>query len=157
MSREPLSSIGVSELKSHTGFWLRFVSNHVSHAFARKLLDSGVTAAEWVVLRTIFDTDETPPSALADQTGLTRGAISKLIDRLVFKKLVSRKEGTHDRRYQRIALTAAGRRLVPKLAAIADSNDQEFFSPLTAREHETLVATLKKLVHAHDLHQLPTE
>jgi DNA-binding MarR family transcriptional regulator len=157
MSGEQPPKQTVSELKSHTGFWLRFVSNHVSHAFARQLLDSGVTAAEWVVLRTIYDTEETPPSALAEQTGLTRGAISKLIERLVLKKLVSRKEGNDDRRYQRIALTPAGRRLVPKLAAIADSNDQEFFSPLTAREHETLVATLKKLVHAHDLHKLPTE
>ena len=157
MNRETLSSPSVSELKSHTGFWLRFVSNHVSHAFARKLLDSGVTAAEWVVLRTIYDTDETAPSTLAEQTGLTRGAISKLIERLVVKRLVSRKEGNDDRRYQRIALTTVGRRLVPKLAAIADSNDQEFFNPLTAREQQTLVATLKKLVQAHDLHKLPTE
>ena len=147
----------VSNLKKHVGFWLRFVSNHVSHAFSRKLLNSGVTVAEWVVLREIFDTDEMPPSTLAEQTGLTRGAISKLIERLVVKKLVSRKEGSEDRRYQRIALTPTGRRLVPKLAAIADSNDQEFFQPLTAREREALIATLKKLVHAHDLHHLPTE
>src|ERR1700722_2890634 len=157
MSKEKPAQLSVSELKSHTGFWLRFVSNHVSHAFARKLLDSGVTAAEWVVLRTIYDTDETPPSTLAEQTGLTRGAISKLIERLVVKKLVSRKEGNDDRRYQRIALTTADRRLVPKLAAIADSNDQEFFNPLTAIEQQTLVATLKKLVQAHDLHKLPIE
>jgi DNA-binding MarR family transcriptional regulator len=147
----------VSELRSHTGFWLRFVSNHVSQSFARRLLDSGVTAAEWVILREIYDTDEIPPSALADQTGLTRGAISKLIERLVLKKLVSRKEGSDDRRYQRIALTPAGRRLVPTLAAIADHNDREFFKPLSAKEHEALVTILRKLVHAHDLHKLPTE
>jgi MarR family transcriptional regulator, transcriptional regulator for hemolysin len=29
---------------------MRLVSNHVSHAFARKLGASGVTVAEWVVL-----------------------------------------------------------------------------------------------------------
>jgi DNA-binding MarR family transcriptional regulator len=157
MSRETSFSTKVSGLKSHTGFWLRFVSNHVSHAFSRRLLNSGVTVAEWVVLREIFDTDEMPPSALAEQTGLTRGAISKLIERLVLKKLVSRKEGSEDRRYQRIALTPAGRRLVPKLATIADNNDHEFFQPLTAKEQESLVTTLKKLVQAHDLHKLPTE
>src|ERR1700727_1848529 len=157
MSKEKPAQLAVSELRSHTGFWLRFVSNHVSHAFAKKLLDSGVTAAEWVILREIYDTDEVPPSALAEQTGLTRGAISKLIERLVVKKLVSRKEGTGDRRYQRIALTPAGRRLVPKLAALADQNDHEFFKPLTGKEQQALIATLKKLVHAHDLHKLPTE
>jgi DNA-binding MarR family transcriptional regulator len=157
MSRQKPAQPAVSELRSHTGFWLRFVSNHVSQAFAGRLLDSGVTAAEWVILREIFDTDEIPPSVLADQTGLTRGAISKLIERLVLKKLVSRKEGSNDRRYQRIALTPAGRRLVPVLASIADHNDHEFFKPLSIKEHQALIATLRKLVHAHDLHKLPTE
>src|ERR1700753_752138 len=109
MNRET-SPTKVSELKSHIGFWLRFVSNHVSHAFSRKLLNSGVTVAEWVVLREIFDTDEMTPRVFAEQTGLTRGAISKLSERLVLKKLLSRKEGSDDRRYQRIALTPAGRK-----------------------------------------------
>ena len=147
----------VSELASHTGFWLRFVSNHVSHAFMRKLMDSGVTAAEWVVLREMYDKEEMSPSALADLTGMTRGAASKLIDRLVGKKLVSRRDRTDDRRYQDIELTAAGRRLVPALAAIADQNDEEFFTPLSAKERAALVATLKKLVQAHGLHRIPTE
>jgi len=147
----------VSELTSHTGFWLRFVSNHVSQAFMRKLLDRGVTVAEWVVLREMYDKEEMPPSALADMTGMTRGAASKLIDRLVVKRLVSRRRRTDDRRYQDVALTAAGRRLVPALAVIADQNDKEFLRALSAREHETLVATLKKLVQAHGLHRIPTE
>jgi DNA-binding MarR family transcriptional regulator len=151
------SRVQVSELTSHTGFWLRFVSNHVSQSFMRKLLDSGVTAAEWVVLREMYDKEEMLPSVLADLTGMTRGAASKLVDRLVAKKLVSRRERTDDRRYQDIALTPAGRRLVPALAAIADQNDEEFFTTLSAKEHKALVATLKKLVRAHGLHKIPTE
>ncbi len=147
----------VSELESHTGFWLRFVSNHVSHAFARKLLDSGVTAAEWVVLRQMYDKPEMSPSVLADLIGMTRGAASKLVDRLLCKELVTRQGRTDDRRFQNIALTPAGRRLVPRLAAIADQNDQEFFTPLSVKERAVLVATMKKLVQAHALHKLPTE
>ena len=78
----------VSDLKEHVGFWLRFVSNHVSHAFARKLLDSGVTVAEWVVLREMYGEEEMSSSDLAERIGMTRGAISKLVDRLVGKALV---------------------------------------------------------------------
>jgi DNA-binding MarR family transcriptional regulator len=147
----------VSELTSHTGFWLRFVSNHVSHAFMRRLLSSDVTVAEWVVLREMYDKQEMSPSVLADVTGMTRGAASKLIDRLVHKKLVSRRGRTDDRRYQDIELTAEGRRLVPTLAAIADENDEEFFKALSTGERAALVATLKKLVQAHGLHRIPTE
>jgi DNA-binding MarR family transcriptional regulator len=147
----------VSELTRHAGFWLRFVSNHVSQAFMGKLVDSGVTAAEWVVLREMYDEEEMSPSVLADKTGMTRGAASKLIDRLLAKRLVTRRDRTDDRRYQDIALTAEGRRLVPKLALIADENDEEFFAALSAKERKALVATLKKLVQAHGFDRIPTE
>lgn len=146
-----------SSLKSHTGFWLRMVSNHVSHAFALKLAAHGVTVAEWVVLRQMYGGDSMSPSVLAELTGMTRGAASKLIDRLVTKKLVSREGRSDDRRYQDIELTPAGRRLVPALAACANKNDEEFFSPLSAKEHDQLRAILKKLVRSHELNKVPTE
>ena len=146
-----------SELRKHVGFWLRFVSNHVSHAFARRLLESGATVAEWVVMREMFDEDQTSPGLLAERIGMTRGGVSKLVDRLVGKEFVTRRERADDRRFQSIALTAAGRRLVPQLARLADENDEEFFHPLTRREREALVVTMKKLVRAHGLQTLPME
>ncbi len=41
----------VSTLEAHLGYWLRYVSNHVSHAFALKVAAHGVSVAEWVVMR----------------------------------------------------------------------------------------------------------
>jgi DNA-binding MarR family transcriptional regulator len=157
MSRTNASAAEVSDLKKHTGFWLRFVSNHVSHAFARKLAASGVTVAEWVVMRELYGEEAMPSSVLAGKIGMTRGAASKLIDRLVGKQLVTRHDRTDDRRFQDIALAPAGKRMAPSLAALADRNDEEFFEALTAKEREFLIATLKKLVHTHKLHKLPTE
>jgi DNA-binding MarR family transcriptional regulator len=157
MGDKRASAAEVSELKKHVGFWLRFVSNHVSHAFARKLLLSGVTVAEWVVMREMFDEEATSPGVVAERIGMTRGGVSKLVDRLVGKELVTRQDRSDDRRFQSIALTAAGRRLLPRLATLADQNDEEFFHPLSARERAALVAAMKKLVEAHGLHTLPTE
>lgn len=157
MTDAKVSSATVSDLKKHVGFWLRFVSNHVSHAFARKLQASGVTVAEWVVMREMFDDQETSPSLLAERIGMTRGGVSKLADRLVGKKLITRTDRADDRRFQSIALTAAGRRLVPQLATLADQNDEEFFGPLSSKERAVLLASMKKLVQAHGLETLPTE
>src|SRR5580704_7946516 len=108
--------IAVSDLKSHIGFWMRIVSNHVSHAFARKIELNDVTVAEWVVMREMYGESQTSPSAVALRIGMTRGAITKIVDRLLAKGLVTRRESTGDRRYQEIALTAAGRRMIPALA-----------------------------------------
>lgn len=147
----------VSRLEAHTGYWLRFLSNAVSHRFARKLEGVGVTVAEWVLLREMYEATSCAPSALASRTGLSRGAVSKLVDRLLGKGLLTRAVSERDRRYQDVALTADGRHLVPRLAAIADENDRAFFSRLSAPERARLSATLRKLVAVHRLSKIPVE
>ena len=50
----------ISNLTDHTGYWLRVVSNAVSVAFARKLAERGVTVAEWVFVRMLFEAEASP-------------------------------------------------------------------------------------------------
>lgn len=140
----------VSELTAHLGFWLRAVSNHVSHAFAAKVAAEGVTVAEWVMMRSLYGSGPLPPSRVAEAMGMTRGAVTKLADRLIGKSLVTRTADPTDGRAQTLALTPAGKRLVPKLAALADRNDAAFFDSLSATERETLEGLLRRLVrHGH--------
>lgn len=146
-----------SDLETHLGYWLRFVSNHVSHAFSLKLQARDVTVAEWVVMRDLFDGDGMPPSVLADRLGMTRGAISKLADRLIAKELIERTASAEDRRQQTLSLTAAGRKLVPSLSKLADRNDAEFFGHLKPAERAALEKTLRDIVRRHDLKTIPTE
>lgn len=150
--------LDASALRSHIGYHLRIISNAVSHSFARKLAASDVTVAEWVILREMYSSDDkTSPSMIAELTGLTRGAVSKLIDRLLNKELVTRSESAGDRRYQEIRLTAAALKLVPKLASIADENDEGFFSVLTESERENLISTLMKVAELNKLKTNPIE
>src|SRR5271156_6811284 len=107
----------LSALESHLGYWLRYVSNHVSQAFARKVEAHGVTVAEWVLMRQLLDEEALAPSRLAERMGMTRGAISKLADRLIAKSLLVRAADPQDGRGQTLSLTRAGRSMVPKLAA----------------------------------------
>lgn len=147
----------ISNLESHVGYWLRFVSNHVSHAFRLKMESHGVTVAEWVVMRALFDSDGVNPSQLAESIGLTRGAVSKLVERLSAKGFVACRSEKLDRRYQIVKLAASGRRLVPILATLADQNDQEFFGHLDAQERVGLIAALKAIVDRHKLKGIPVQ
>lgn len=146
-----------SELNDHLGYWLRYVSNHVSHAFASKVEAHGVTVAEWVLLRALFDAGEMNPSQLAEIIGMTRGAISKLVERLCQKELLSRTLVDGDRRYQMIGLTAAGRRLVPTLARLADENDRKFFGHIKTNERRLLVRILEDIVRKNGWKDLPVD
>src|SRR5258706_5634849 len=122
-----------STLESHLGYWMRLVSNQVSGTFAEKLSARAVSVAEWVVLRELYDGAQSP-SLLSQKMGMTRGAITKLADRLTARKFVSRMASATDGRAQLLLLTGQGRALVPQLAALADRNDAEFFSDLSARD-----------------------
>jgi DNA-binding MarR family transcriptional regulator len=146
-----------SDLTDHLGYWLRYVSNHVSQAFARKVEAHGVTVAEWVLMRELLDDEALAPSRLADRIGMTRGAITKLADRLIAKSMLMRKADPGDGRAQTLALTVKGRRLVPELAALADANDAEFFDHLAPKDRAALLRILRGIVEKRGLRSVPVD
>ena len=152
----PAKQSVVSNLEDHLGYWLRFVSNHVSHAFTRKLEARSVTVAEWVVMRELLQTGTTSPSVLAERLGMTRGAISKLVERLCGKELVERTYPEGDRRYQSLVLSPSGKKLVPILADLADQNDREFFGDLTPDQRAELASVLQQIVRRQGWKDVPT-
>ena len=146
-----------SDLTAHLGYWLRYVSNHVSQAFARRIEAQGVTVAEWVLMRQLLEVEALAPSRLADRMGMTRGAVSKLADRLIAKSLLARAADPQDGRAQTLALTRAGRAMVPELAALADANDAEFFDSLAPDDRAALLRILRGIVEKRGLKTLPVD
>jgi DNA-binding MarR family transcriptional regulator len=149
--------MAISKLEDHLGFWLRFVSNQVSGSFQHRLEALGVTVSEWVALRTLYERGEQAPMTLVEALGMTKGAISKLVARLETAELLHRESDADDGRTQRIALTAAGRKLVAQLARAADDNDDEFFGHLGKREQKQLKKMLIDLVRTHGWREIPVD
>jgi DNA-binding MarR family transcriptional regulator len=145
-----------SPLEAHLGFWLRFVSNHVSIRFQQLLEEKGVTVTEWVALRTLWSQDETTHAELIQALGLTKGATSKVVSRLEEKGLAGRQLADGRAREQSLGLTAAGKALLPQLAALADANDAHYFGHLPAAERQALTQAMQALVRHHQLKDIPT-
>lgn len=156
VSLETMKKAKSTVLEAHLGYWLRFVSNHVSAGFARKLDTHDIAVAEWVVMAELIDGD-LAPSVVAERIGMTRGAITKLADKLIARRLLARMASAEDGRAQRLSLTREGRVLVPRLAALADANDAEFFGHLSAADRRTLEETMKAIVRRHGLKTIPVE
>lgn len=144
-------------LESHLGFWLRFVSNHVSGSFRERLAQYQVTVAEWVLLRTVYEHEPCTLQKLSSQIGVDNGATSRLVDKVLKKKLILRKTGTEDRRSVAIELSEAGKKLIPKLANEADKNDEEFFASLSKADKDHLLRIMKNLVADHKLTEKPID
>jgi DNA-binding MarR family transcriptional regulator len=146
-----------SALEAHLGYWLRRISNHVSGAFARALEAKQVSVAEWVLLCEIQETPDIRPAGLAEKTGLTRGAVSKVLDKLEDKKWITRRTLEADSRGQLLSLTQQGRRILPELNEIADRNDGRFFNCLDARGKQKLERLLRKVAAANEIRDVPVE
>jgi DNA-binding MarR family transcriptional regulator len=147
----------ISSLETHLGYWLRKVSNSVSGGFAQSLQARRTSVAEWVLLRHLWDATQATPAEMAEALTMTRGAISKIIDKLESKGWIRSKINPDDHRGQLLSLTGAGRRIVPELAHIADQNDQKFFSCLESEEKTALHRLLAKIAAHHQLHDVPFE
>jgi len=158
MSAAKSRSRSVSCLEQHLGYWLRLVSNNVSASFARRLETLDVSVSEWVALRKLFDQHAAISiSALAEHMGMTKAPVSRLVERLVQKKLVERQDSRNDGRAQQIWLSSAGQKLVPKLAAIADENDEAFFGHLTMNARLAMIAVMQNVAKHYRLTQVSAE
>lgn len=147
----------LNQLESHLGYWLRRVSNAVSGTFARALQEKQTSVAEWVLLRELHERGQSAPGELADCLGLTRGAVSKIVDKLDAKGWIQTEAKEGDSRFRLLSLTRAGRRNLPVLAEIANRNDARYFDCLSATEKSTLRELLAKLTENNCIHDVPTE
>lgn len=151
------SAPSIPDLTDHLGYWLRMVSNHVSQSFARAVEARGVTVAEWVLMRQLWEVEALAPSRLAGRMGMTRGTVTKLADRLIAKSLLVRVASADDGRAQTLALTPSGRALVPALAALADQNDALCFEDLSGADRATLRRLLQEIVERRGLTTLAVD
>ena len=136
------------KLEEHLGYWLRCLSNFVSHGFAERLAGQDISVAQWVVLRTLYDSSGVTLNEAAAQVGVDKSSLSRMVERLVQKRLVNRTQGD-DRRSVGLALTPAGKKLVPHLAQLADENDVAFFDMLSPKKRAEFLATIKQLLTAN--------
>ena len=158
MSAAKSHSRSVSRPEDHLGYWLRFVSNNVSASFARRLEAHDVGVSEWVALRKLYDQPVAISiSALAEQMGMTKAPVSRLVERLVQKELVERQDSRNDGRAQQIWLSSTGKKLVPKLAAIADENDEAFFGHLPVNGRLAMIGLMQNIAERYRLTQVPCE
>ena len=147
----------IPDLEAHLGYWLRRVSNAVSGAFARALQGKQTSVAEWVLLCELRKRGQAAPADLADYLGLTRGAVSKVVDKLEAKGWVQTDAKEGDSRYRLLSLTRSGQHSLPELAEIADQNDTAHFACLSVKEQVALRRLLMKISEHNRIEGVPTE
>lgn len=152
----PRTRPAVSRLDAHVGYWLRCVSNQFSHALNRELENKGVTLAEWLALRELYEGD-LRPSTLAERLGLTRGAVSKLARKLAASLMITQQASIGDERGQMLSLTDDGRAVVHVFAVFLDQADEEFFGHLEPDTRALIMSIMRDIVLRRGLRAAPED
>ena len=156
-SQQPPPWEPITQTQLLCSYWLKRADRRVSSRFAPKLKARGLIASEWAVIRQLYagapqgscparGPMRLSPGDIVQALGMTKGGVSKLINRLVKKGLAIKRVGEFDRRVRTVELTEQGEALAPELARLADDNDREIFS--NRRRRYRLSYLLKRVVQA---------
>lgn len=138
-------------LYASTGYWVTRLARAMESDLERRLALLGVPRASWAVLCAIAFDGKSTPSALSSFIGIDGAAVTRHVDRVVERGLVSRERDSQDRRCINLMMTAKGKSLVRKLAAESTATNEQFLACLTASEARALRETIRKMLSNSDV------
>ena len=135
-----------SHLYHHLGYWHNRFGQAVHTTLDRRLAVLNITVSQWSLMALLYHREADTVREIARMIDLDAGAVTRLADRLEKKGFLRRMPDAADRRSVLLSLTGSGRRLVPDLADLVDTNDQTFFGILTKEETRQYRSLLGKLL-----------
>jgi DNA-binding MarR family transcriptional regulator len=125
------------------------VSTAINRTFLRAFANEGIdiTTEQWSVLACLWDKDKVTQQTLCDITAKDKPSMTRLIDKLESRNLVTRVSDHNDRRINLIHLTQAGADLEQKATSLVQSIAAKTLSNITEEELNTGRIVLKKIMN----------
>jgi DNA-binding MarR family transcriptional regulator len=135
---------------AHLDAWRAVVTSHaaITERIQKTLAAADLPPLSWFeVLRAIklSPTGRPRMSQLAEWLTLSRGGITKLVDRLVEAGYLERLSCAEDRRSLQAELTPAGAKMLEEMQTVYEAEIERHLGSLTAEEAELITAALQKV------------
>lgn len=118
----------------------------LARGLAERLEEEGATVDQWRVLRAVAAGDGVSMSELADRLQLPAPSLTRVVDSLVDRATVYRRQSVHDRRRVDAHLSEAGAVLLERLEAIAEAHERQVTAPWGPGEVAATVHALERLL-----------
>jgi DNA-binding MarR family transcriptional regulator len=134
---------------------LRYVFQFDGGHHLRVIEESGLTLTQTKTLLLLAGGEERAEAAtgtqLAEALGVSVAAVSRAVDGLVRKELVTRVEDPQDRRVRRVEITAGGKAMADELVASRIAGLETFVGNLTASQRRRLDSALEALLEVPEI------
>jgi DNA-binding MarR family transcriptional regulator len=135
-------------MRSSVGYLMRMCSNRLLPQMEALFADQELTFSQWTTLVALHDGRITTASDLAHNICHDAGSLTRLIDQMVERGLVTRGRDESDRRVVRLAITPRGKKVVEALAPRMMDFWNGLLTGFSHAEIDTLIALLTRLVTA---------
>ena len=126
------------------GYQLRRAQLTVFQKFAGRLREQKVTPTQFAVLVLIGANPGLTQRALSEAVATDQSTLVSLLDRLEGRGFVERRRSLHDRRYQVLNLTEAGKAQTTDLCNIVVAHDDELADAFTDEERINFMDLLER-------------
>ncbi len=109
------------------------------------LAASGITEQQWRILRVLYEQGPLELTPLAEQACLLMPSLTRIVQSMAQKGLVTRATREDDRRRQTVDITTEGRTIIEENQEEAAAIAKRFELLLGKQQFETLLVTLKQL------------
>jgi DNA-binding MarR family transcriptional regulator len=135
-------------MRNSVGYLMRICTNRLLPQMETLFQDQELTFSQWTTLVALHDGRITSAGDLAHNICHDAGSLTRLIDQMEKRGLVTRSRSKTDRRVVTLALTPQGRKLVEAQAPKIMEFWNGLLSGFNHAEIETLIALLTRLVIA---------
>ena len=132
------------------GFTLGVASRRKSQLFAHRLKEYGISPEQWSVLHLIAGQEGLIQKEVAERSFKDKPTVTRILDVLEEKGLISRKPGEQDRRSFRLYPTDKGRELALKTEPLERGVNVELADRLGEEAYYALLAQLKDIIRFAD-------
>ena len=125
------------------------ISTAINRTFLRAFATEGIeiTTEQWSVLACLWNKDKVTQQELCDLTSKDKPSMTRLIDKLEKRNLVTRVSDHNDRRTNLIHLTDAGNALKLKATEIVQQVAAKTLDHISGEELNTVRTVLKKIMN----------
>src|SRR5882724_6763978 len=143
-------------LDSYLPYLLNRAGSRIATSFSERVRPLGATLQTWRVLAALRERDGRRMGDLSLTTSIEVSTLTRLVDNMEKKGLVTRRRDGDDTRAVLLHVTAAGKRLTRRILPIAERYEKVALRGFSAAEAETLKAALRQFYsNMDDLAEAP--
>ena len=114
--------------------------------FLNRVLDVlGLNIPQYTALAILEEKGVVTMGALADALGITMGAVTNIVDRVIDKGWAARERGEDDRRVVRVQITSAGREVLEKAVVGGAEFVGSWLKSLTVEERRGFIGIYRRI------------